>query len=187
VELIGLYLIGSALLVLAGAAKTVRPDDTALALAQVLPGRLQLRLQLRLRLLVRVGAACEAAVGVVAFLLPRPLPAALVCASYLGFAAYVSYVRRHHGLLSTCGCFGRSDTPATWLHVVINLVLAAAAAGVALRTTGASTLRSVLATQPWAGLPLLLASAVGLWLTYQALTLLPSLGTARRRLVGPRP
>ncbi len=179
-ELIGLYLIGSALLVLAGAAKTVRPDDTALALAQVFPGRL------RLRTPVRVGAAGEAVVGLVAFLLPRPLPAALVCASYLGFAAYVSYVRSRHGLLSTCGCFGRTDTPATWLHVVINLVLAAAAAGVALRTTGASTLRSVLTTQPWAGLPLLLASAVGLWLTYQALTLLPSLGTARRRLVGPR-
>jgi hypothetical protein len=181
VELIGLYLIGSALLVMAGAAKTVRPDDTALALAQVLPGRL------RLRTLVRIGAACEAVVGLVAFLLPRPLPAALVCASYLGFAAYVSYVRRRHGLLATCGCFGRNDTPATWLHVVINLVLAGAAAGVALRTTGASTLRSVLTTQPWAGLPLLLASAVGLWLTFQALTLLPSLGTARRRLVGPRP
>ena len=70
---------------------------------------------------------------------------------------------------------------------MINLVLAAAAAGVARQTTGASTLHSVLTTQPWAGLPLLLASGVGLWLTYQGLTLLPSLGTARRRLVGPRP
>jgi len=180
VELIGLYLIGSALLVLAGVAKAIRPGDTALALAQILPGHF------RLQGLVRIGAACEAAVGLVAILLPRPLPAVLVCASYLGFAAYVSYVRRRHGLLSTCGCFGRTDTPATWLHVMINVVLAAAAAGVAMRTAAASTLRSVLTTQPWAGLPLLLASAVGLWLTYQALTLLPSLGTARRRLAGAR-
>ena len=57
VELIGIYLIGSALLVLAGAAKAIRPGDTALALAQVLPGHL------RLKTLVRVGAACEAGVG----------------------------------------------------------------------------------------------------------------------------
>jgi hypothetical protein len=181
VELIGLYLIGSTLLVLAGVAKAIRPGDTALALAQVLPGHL------RLLALVRIGAAGEAAIGLVALLLPRPLPAALVCASYLGFAAYVSYVRHRHGVLSTCGCFGRSDTPATWLHVVINLVLATAAAGIALQTTGASTLRSVLSAQPWAGLPILLASAVGLWLTYQALTLLPSLGTARRNVASTRP
>ncbi len=177
-ELIGLYLIGSALLAVAGIAKALRPGDTARALAGVLPGRLQLRRT------VRIGAACEALIGLIALVLPRPLPAALVCASYLGFAAYVSYVRRRQGALASCGCFGRPDTPATWLHVAVNLVLAAAAAGVALEATGASTLRSVLTTQPWAGLPLLLATAVGLWLTYQALVLLPSLGAARRRLAG---
>jgi hypothetical protein len=182
VELIGLYLIGTALLVLAGAAKALSPGDTARALAQVLPGHL------RLQGLVRIGAACEAVVGLAAFVLPRPLPAALVCASYLAFAGYVAYVRHRHGVLATCGCFGRTDTPATWLHVVVNLVLAAAAGGVAVRTIGSSTLHSVLSDQPWAGLPLLLASAVGLWLTYQALVLLPSLGAARRRLAtGARP
>jgi hypothetical protein len=182
VELIGLYLIGSALLLLAGAAKAFRPGDTALAMAQVLPG------QFRLQGLVRIGAAAEAVVGLVAFVLPRPLPAALVCASYLAFAVYVAYVRHRHGPLATCGCFGKTDTPATLLHVIVNLVLAAAAGGVAVRTTGSSTLHSVLTVQPWAGLPLLLASAVGLWLTYQALVLLPSLGTARRSVAaGAKP
>ena len=181
-ELIGLYLIASALLVLAGVAKAFRPGDTARAVAVVLPGRL------RLQGLVRIGAAAEAAVGLVAFLLPRPLPAALVCASYLIFAGYVAYVRHRHGPLATCGCFGQADTPATGLHVIVNLILAAAAGVVAFQTTGGSTLRSVLTTQPWAGLPLLLASAVGLWLTYQALALLPSLAMARRRAVaGTRP
>jgi len=165
--------------VLAGVAKAIRPGDTARAVAEVLPGRL------RLQGLVRVGAACEAVIGLVAFLLPRPLPAALVCASYLGFATYVSYVRHRHGPLATCGCFGQPDTPATWLHVVVNMVLAGAAAVVAVQTTSVATFRSVLTTQPWAGLPLLLASAVGLWITYQALALLPSLATARRRLAGP--
>lgn len=177
-ELIGLYLIGSALLVVAGVAKAFRPGDTARALAEVLRGRLPLRG------VVRIGAACEALVGLAAILLPRPLPAALVCASYLAFAAYVAYVRHRQGPLASCGCVGQPDTPATWLHVAINLVLAAAAAGVAVQATNASTLRSVLDSQPWAGLPLLLACAVGLWLTYQALALLPSLGAARRRLAG---
>lgn len=180
-ELIGLYLIGSALLVLAGVSKAIRPGDTARAVAEVVPGRL------RLRGLVRIGAACEAVVGMVAFLLPRPIPAALVAISYLGFAAYVSYARHRRGPLATCGCFGQPDTPATGLHVIVNLVLAAAAGVVAAQATATSTLRSVLTAQPWAGLPLLLASTVGLWLTYQALALLPSLTTARRRLVGTRP
>jgi hypothetical protein len=178
VELIGLYLIGSALLVLAGITKALRPGDTARALAEVLPGRLPFQG------IVRIGAACEAVIGLVAFLLPRPLPAALVCVSYLGFAAYVSYVRHRHGPLATCGCFGQPETPATWLHVVINLVLAASAAGLAAQATGAATLLSVLSSEPWAGVPLVLASAVGLWFTYQALALLPSLGTARRRITG---
>jgi hypothetical protein len=120
--------------------------------------------------------------------MPRPLPATLVCASYLVFAVYVAYVRHRHGVLATCGCFGKTDTPATWLHVIVNLVLAAAAGSVAVRTTGSSTLHSVLTTQPWAGLPLLLASAVGLWLTYQAFELLPSLDTARGRVAaGAKP
>lgn len=179
-ELIGLYLIGSVLLVLAGVAKAIRPGDTARALTEVLPGRLHLQG------LVRAGAAAEALIGAVAFFIPRPFPAALVCASYLGFAVYVAYVRQRRGPLATCGCFGQPDTPATWLHVAINVVLATAAGVVAAQSNDVSTLRSVLTTQPWGGLPLLLIGAVGVWLTYQALALLPTLTAARRRLVGPK-
>jgi hypothetical protein len=180
-ELIGLYLVGSTLLVLAGVAKTIHPSDTARALAEVLPGRLDLRG------LIRIGAAAEAVIGGVAFFLPRTIPAALVCTSYLSFAAYVAYVRHRHGPLATCGCFGQPDTPATWLHVLVNLVLAVAAGVIAVRSSSTSTLRSVLTAQPWDGLPLLLAGAVGVWLTYQALALLPTLATARGRMVGPKP
>ena len=180
-ELIGLYLVGSTLLVLAGVAKTIRPSDTARALAEVLPGRIDLRG------LIRIGAAVEVVIGGVAFFLPRPIPAALVCISYLSFAAYVAYVRHRHGPLATCGCFARPDTPATWLHVLVNLVLAVAAGVVAAQSSATSTLRSVLTAQPWGGLPLLLAAAVGVWLTYQALTLLPSLATARQRSFAAKP
>jgi hypothetical protein len=181
VELIGIYLIGSALLVLAGVAKLIRPGDTARALTEVLPGRLHLQR------LVRAGAAAEAVIGAVAIFLPRPIPAALVCASYLSFAAYVAYVRQRRGPLATCGCFGQPDTPATWLHVAINVALATAAGAMAVQSSDTSTLRSVLTAQPWGGLPLLLIGAVGVWLTYQALALLPSLANARQRLVSPNP
>ena len=66
-EVIGLYLIAAGLLCVAGMAKAVRPDDTALAMAALVPGRPPLRL---VRAVVRVGALAEAALGAVAILLP---------------------------------------------------------------------------------------------------------------------
>ncbi len=176
-ELIGLYLIACALLVGAGLSKALRPGDTARALTDVLPGRL------RLDRAVRVGAATEAVLGVLALALPRPVPAFLVAASYVLFAVYVAYVRLHGGVLASCGCFGKADTPANGLHVALNLVLGIGAAGIALQTSTAATLRTVLAQQPWDGIPLVLASTVGCVITYLALTALPNLAAVRRRLV----
>ena len=176
-ELIGLYLIGAGLLCVAGVAKALRPDDTALAMAVLAPGRPPLRL---VRAVVRCGALAEAALGAVAILLPRPATAALVALSYLAFFAVAAYARWRGGPLATCGCFGRADTPATALHLVVNLVLAAAAAAVALDAPAQNTLRLQLAHQPWAGLPLLFVSAVGLWLTALALSSLGALAAARR-------
>jgi hypothetical protein len=175
--LIGLYLIGAGLLCVAGVAKAVRPDDTALAMAALLPGRPPLRL---VRSTVRSGALAEAALGALAIVFPRPATAALVALSYLAFFAVAAYARWRGGPLATCGCFGRPDTPATALHLVINLALAAVAAVVALDVPAQNTLRLQLAHQPWAGLPLLFASGVGLWLTALALSSLGALTAARR-------
>ena len=182
-EMIGLYLIGAGLLCVAGVAKALRPDDTALAMAALVPGRPPLRL---VRWVVRLGALAEAALGAVAILFPRPAAAALVALSYLAFFAVVAYARWRGGPLATCGCFGRPDTPATALHLVIDLVLAAAAAAVALVAPAQNTLGLQLTHQPWAGLPLLFASAVGLWLTALALSSLGAL-TAARRATRPAP
>jgi hypothetical protein len=177
VELIGLYLVASGLLCVAGAAKARRPDDSARALAPLLPGPPPLRV---MRWLVRTGALVEAALGAVAIAFPRPATAALVALSYVCFLGVVAVARRRGGALATCGCFGRPDTPATALHLVIDLVLAAAAAAVALDAPAQNTLRLQLAHQPWAGLPLLFVSAVGLWLTALALSSLGALAAARR-------
>ena len=124
-ELIGLYLIAAGLLVVAGVAKAARPDDTARALAALLPRhRRSLR---RARWLVRARRAGGGRARCRRPGFPRPATAALVAASYLCFSGVVAYARRRGGPLATCGCFGRPDTPPTALHLVLDLVLAAAA------------------------------------------------------------
>jgi hypothetical protein len=187
VELIGIFFIASGLLVLAGLAKTLRPDDTARALFELIPARTNPLVSFRLaRAVVRAGATAEAAIGVWALVLPRPVSAALVACSYAVFTVVVVYARLHGGALSTCGCFGRPDTPATWLHVAVNALLAVVAVTVALRTTSGETIHTLVLHQPWAGLPLFFVSGVGLYLTYLALSPLAALEGARR-LVRPRP
>jgi hypothetical protein len=181
VELIGLYLIASGLLVAAGVGKAARPDDTARALAMLLPASPPPGV---LRWVVRTGALAEGALGVVALVAPRPATAALVALSYVCFFGVVAYARWRGGALATCGCFGRPDTPPTVLHLVIDLALAAAAVAVAVGAPRDGTLATQLARQPWAGIPLLFVSAVGLWLTALALSALAALAGARR-LVRP--
>jgi hypothetical protein len=181
VELIGLYLVAAGLLCVAGLAKARRPEDTARALAPFLPGPPALH---TMRWVVRLAALLEAALGAVAIAFPRPATAALVALSYLCFFGVVAEARRRGGLLATCGCFGRPDTPPTALHLVMNLALAGAAAIVALGGPRHGTLAMLLAPQPWAGAPLLFVSAVGLWLTSLALSALAGL-TAARRLARP--
>jgi hypothetical protein len=175
-ELIGLYLVAAGLLVVAGVGKAVRPDDTARAMAALLPVPLPFRLR---RGAVRAGALGEAALGVLAVAFPRPATAALVALSYVCFFAVVAVARRRGGPLGTCGCFGRPDTPPTALHLVIDLTLAAAALAVAAGAPGHDTLGTLLAHQPGGGLPLLFVSAVGLWLTTLALSALAALTAAR--------
>ena len=180
-ELIGLFLIASGLLVLAGLAKALRPDDTARALVELAPDRNTRHMSVRsARTVVRVGAMAEAAIGVWALVLPRPISAALVASSYALFTGVVFYARLHGGALSTCGCFGQPDTPATWLHVAVNALFTVAAVTVALRTTSGATIHALLSHQPWTGLPLFLVSAVGLYLTYLALSPLATLEGTRR-------
>jgi len=176
VELIGLYLVAAGLLVVAGVGKAARSDDTARALAVLLPGSPSLRL---LRWAVRLGALAEAGLGVVALVFPRPVTAALVALSYVCFAGVVAFARRRGGPLATCGCFGRPDTPPTGLHLVLDLVLAGSAAAVAAGAPGGGSLHAQLAHQPGAGVPLLFVSAVGLWLTVLALSALAALTSAR--------
>jgi hypothetical protein len=182
-ELIGIFFVGSGLLILAGAAKAIRPDDTARALVLLFAGHAPRPLSIgRARLAIRLGALVEAALGVAALLVPGPATAALVAVSYALFACVVLYARRSGGVLATCGCFGRPDTPPTSLHVVLNLAFVIAAVVVATRPPDTSFLLEFLGHQPWLGFPLIFVSGVGVWLAYLAMSPLASLEGARALL-----
>ncbi len=181
-ELIGPYLVAADLLVVAGAAKAARPDDTARALSE-LAGRA--RLWRVTRTAVRTGALVEMLLGIAALVAPRPVTAALVSLSYAAFAAVVASAWRRGGPLATCGCFGKPDTPPTLVHLLLDLTLAVAAAVVAVTAPAHGTLFTLLAHQPWAGVPLVFVSAVALWLSLLALSALGALEGARR-LIRPR-
>lgn len=175
-ELIGLYLVACALLVAAGVAKALRPDDTARALAGLVP--LSLRV---LRIAVRTGSAAEALLGAIALAVPRSETAWLVAASYLGFATVIAVLRRRGGVIASCGCFGTPDTPATTVHVVVDLALGLSAVGVAVDGPTGS-LPSLLGAQPFDGVPLLAASCLCAWLTFLAISTLSQVEAARRVL-----
>jgi hypothetical protein len=182
-ELIGPYLIGCVLLVGAGASKAVRPDDTARALLPVVPTRWRPAVNFRVfRTLIRLLAGGEAVVGALGLLLPRPVTGALVSGSYIAFAGVIAYARAHGGVLASCGCFGTPDTPATSLHIALDVVIGGAALAVALAVSSRGWLVSVLARQPLHGLPLLALSAVGAGTTYLTLSGLARLQAVRAAL-----
>jgi hypothetical protein len=64
--------------------------------------------------------------------------------------------------------------------VVVDLALAIAATLVATAAPTDGTIITALAHQPFDGVPLLVVSAVGAWLTYLTLTMLAALEAVRR-------
>jgi hypothetical protein len=173
-ELAGPFAIAAVLLVVGGAAKVWRPGDTARSLRGVgiaLPVNA-----------VRTGAAAEVVVGIGALTIASPVLPALVAVSYLAFTVFVVQALRSDVPISSCGCFGRIDTPPSRVHVVVDTVVAALAAVVALSGTDV-TLPTVLPDQPLAGVPFVMLVAIGTGLVFVAFTSLPrTLAAAREAL-----
>ena len=163
--LAGPYLASAALLVAAGAAKVLDPMPLMRALMSV-----GVRAPRRL---VQVAAVAEAVLGLAAIATGSRIAAAGVALSYAAFTGFVLVALRRGGVLASCGCFGKADTPPTAGHVVVTAVLAAVAAGVAARPIG--PLPDLLAASPWSGVPLLLATAAVGVTAYLVLALLPTL------------
>lgn len=116
----------------------------------------------------------EVLIALVALTTGGWLAPVLVAGSYTGFAAFVALARARGGVLSSCGCFGKADTPPTRTHLAVTVGAAAIAFAVALDPIG--PLRGVLAGAPMSGLPFLGLTAVCVWFAYLALAVLPRAG-----------
>lgn len=169
-ELAGVQLSFAALLVVAGVVKVVDPLPLVRALRSLgLPGG---------RRVVRMAAGAEVAIGVWVAATGSPAAATALALSYVVFTGVVVLGLRRGGVLSSCGCFGRADTPPTRLHAVLTACGAAVGTVGAVRPVG--DLLSLLRAQPGHGGPLLVTVAALASATYLAMAVLPLLGGHRR-------
>ena len=164
----GPFLMAALLLAAAGVAKAIDPTMTVGALRGFgipVPS-----------FAVRGLGIVEALLAVAAAVTGAPSLAVGVAGSYLLFSAFVVIARARRLPIGSCGCFGRVDTPPSWLHVVINLAAAASAVAVAVRDGAGLT--PTLGHQPLAGIPFLALIAVGTYAAFTALTVVPQLAMA---------
>ncbi len=178
--LLGPYLMASALLVVAGAAKAARPADSGRALRQGLGGPTVPVWTV----LVRVGALVEAALGVAGIVRPSTPVAAAIAASYAAFTAFVLLARANGGPLATCGCFGTPDTPPTLGHAMVD-VLAACSAAVVAGAGPDAPIGRILAGQADHGVPLVAGAVAATWLA--VLVLVPLARLQALRALDPPP
>jgi hypothetical protein len=82
--------------------------------------------------LVRSFAVAEIAVGTWACVATGRVSGALVAAAYLVFTLFVARVLTRGGVLGSCGCFGKPDTPATRTHLLLTAGAALVAAALAV-------------------------------------------------------
>jgi hypothetical protein len=159
----GPFTIAACLLALAGFTKAIQPTATVGALAALrLPHR---------RWMVRVGGLAEALLACSALLTGDETLAILVAVSYVVFAVFVA-VALHKGTpLSSCGCFGKIDTPPHPVHIALDVLAACAAVGVAV--DGGASIGDVLADQPMAGVPFVLLVITGVAAAGLAMSALP--------------
>jgi hypothetical protein len=170
----GPFLAAAGLLVVAGLPKLVDPLPLVRAVrAAGMPvGRHH----------VRGFAVAEVAVGAWAVAAPGRLSASLVAAAYLLFSGFVARVLARGGVLGSCGCFGKPDTPATRTHLALTAVASLTALAVALDPPAGA----------WAGLDgaglttVGLAAAIG-FLSWQVMAVLPTTSPAAIRTTTQRP
>lgn len=118
--LLGLVDAGALLAVLAGGQKVLEPAPLVRAARSVsLPVGPSL---------VRVLAVLETVVGLGVLVLGSRATSLALCASYAAFTVFVLLALSRGGVLASCGCFGKADTPPTRAHALLTAVIAIAAA-----------------------------------------------------------
>lgn len=146
------------LAIVAAGTKVVRPNAVVAALNGISPRRLRWVGPTA----VRLGSLFEAVLGALALGGWEPAVVALAV-GYVLFAGFVTVARAHPGIAS-CGCFGETETPPSWRHVVVDAGLAAGCVGAA--AAGSPGIGAVLADQPAAGVPFTLVVLFAAWLVY---------------------
>lgn len=117
-------LAAAVLLVVAGAPKVLDPGDLVRALRSV-------GLQSP-PMAVRLFAALEVVAGLSAIAVPSGLTVGAVALLHAAFTAFVLLALTRGGVVASCGCFGRADTPPTRAHAAVTGGLALAAGAVAI-------------------------------------------------------
>jgi hypothetical protein len=129
--------------------------------------------------LVRLMALAEITIGTYTLLFGGRIAALLVAIVYLGFAAFVGYALAKGGVVASCGCFGRDDTPPTWAHLILNLAAAAVSLGAV--AAAVSGILDAVADDPLAGLVLVGFVAMGTWFAYLILNVVPTVIPVRTK------
>ena len=161
--LAGPFLAAAVLLVAAGGSKLVDPLPLVRALRSArLPAPAGA---------VRAFAGAEVVLGLVALTTGSRAAAAGVALSYAAFTGFVLLARHRGGVLASCGCFGKTDTPPTTTHVVVTAALAGVAGVVAVRPLG--PVPDLLAGSPLGGLALVVATVAVAATAYLVLAVLP--------------
>lgn len=141
--------IFSLLLVVTGAAKLRRPNETARAI-----GHFGTPFALPLTLLL---GGSEIVVGAIALISGQRTWLLIQAGLYAVFLGWVLMALRMDAPLATCGCLGRDDTPPYWGHVILNSFavvgsLAAAMVGVPVAVSGMATIANLAIIVVGAGL-----------------------------------
>lgn len=165
IDVEGWFFLSAALLLVSGGAKLADPAPTsgALRVAGMVSGRG----------VVYTLAMAEIATGAASLLGGGAWGGWAMAALYGGFGVFVAFALRRRLPISSCGCFGKADTPPSLVHVFLNL--ACLGGGVWAALTSGPSLVSVLGDQPMAGLLYLGFLVAGTYAAYLLLTALPVL------------
>jgi hypothetical protein len=163
IDLSGPYVIACAVLLLAGGMKMADPNPTRGALrAMGLPWRGPV--------VIALGGA-EVFFAVVALVAGGTVAAIPIVVVYAGFAVFVAAALARHTPLSSCGCFGRDDTPPTMVHLLLDLVFTAVA--LIAMVGDVPPIDRILSDQPAHGIPFLGYVGLGVAACVLLLTSLP--------------
>ena len=175
--LVVLHAAAAVLLIVAGAAKIARPSSAAGLFESLgLPVRpVSGGLTPSATTAAALFGVVELGLGTVALAAGGVPLAVSVGVFYVLLAAGAARAVRAGA--ADCGCFGTSDTPPTWLHVIANLALAAASFAVA----GQRTPTELMADQPAGGVGFVLAVGLTAGLFLALFTAVPKTLHSRRR------